>query len=151
MAQAPNDTLRQKIRENVERDYKSKYPQLTAISIPSVVLEKIGGHFALVKWEAPNEQYEEICFVRSDLEPEIADSDRHLLDILIRQIQEPTTLERIFSKNVISGAVFLLVVISLFFSFYANPNNKEILAIIGSIAGAAGGFFFGSQKTTAGQ
>lgn len=138
------------IHANLVAKYQERYPKLSDFRIRDVKLDRLGGSFALVEYEDGPDHCEEICFVTKDNLPDIADSDRHLLDIILRQVDRKPLLQQIFAREVVAGVVFFVVVIGVMFAMFTDAKsvNDPVLTILGSLAGTAGGFFFGSTKAT---
>lgn len=136
------------IRANLASKYKDRYKDVTEFKVRDVKLDKLGGSFALVEYVDDGDECEEICFVGKDNIPEIADSDRHLLEIILRQVDRKPLLQQLFAREVVAGVVFFVVVIGVMIAMFTDAKsvNDPVLTILGSLAGTAGGFFFGATK-----
>lgn len=139
----------QAIQENIVAAYDKKYPNNRDLRIKDIKLDMLGGSFALVEYKDGPDEVEEICFVNSENVPEIADSDKHLLEIILRQVNVRHLFERIFARDIIAGFAFLAVIGGVLVALFRDVNavNSQVLPILGSLAGTAAGFYFGASKT----
>jgi hypothetical protein len=135
------------IQERVLNKYKQIYPDWKNTRVTEAI-PAFGGTLYVVRGQPPVPfENEEICYVSPEGGTTIFGTTEELARFLEQKTQTPW-LERLFYHPTLSGAVFLLVLVGIFFAGFHHPDrfSKEALSILGSIAGLAAGFFFGSAK-----
>lgn len=88
---------------------------------------------------------DEVCFVPVDGKVRIFDTTIELARFL-EERANASWLERVFNRSVLTGLVFLILILAIFVSGFFDFDSKA-LAILGSVVGSAGGFFFASEKS----
>ena len=136
------------IRSAVSQSYLRQYPSWTNVVVTEVVEDTFGGALAVVRAateESP--MHEEVCFVYPEGTVRIFFSTEELARFLEQKAKTPL-LERIFSRPVLSGMVFLIALIAVIVMGMRDPKaDPQALSIIGSLVGVAAGFFFASSQT----
>jgi hypothetical protein len=127
--------------------YKRRYPAWTNHRVLEVV-ESFGGWIGVVSSVTENgSPNEEMCYVYADKTVRIFDTTPELVRFLEMKAQPPL-LERLVAKPVVSGAVFVLVLVGLFLlAVFKVPVEPSLMASLTSVVGVAAGFFFGSAKS----
>jgi hypothetical protein len=128
--------------------YKRLYPDWQNTRITEVVPNAFGGTLVVVRGQ-PEEilENEEICYVSPERGVTIFSTTEELARFLEGKAQAPW-LERIFYHPHISGSVFVLLLVAIFFAGFYHPGrfSPDALSILGGVAGLAAGFFFGSAR-----
>jgi hypothetical protein len=131
---------RQRLDDLVITRYKEKYNGSKS-SITEVVDNTFGGALVVVKVG----DAEEICYVYHDETVRIFETATELARFLEDKSNAHWSL-RLFSLPVVTGGVFFFTLIAIFISGFFGTYQKEALAILGSIAGAAGGLYYGKHQ-----
>jgi hypothetical protein len=126
--------------------YKEKYPNWKDVRVLEIV-KSFGGSIAVISSTIDKSQdNEEMCYVYPDKKVRIFDTTPELVYFFETQARNPL-LERLVAKPVISGAVFVLVLVGLFLlAVFKIDVPAPLMASLTSVVGVAAGFFFGSAK-----
>jgi hypothetical protein len=136
------------IEKAVLDDYSKRYPLWTEVRVTDMADESFGGNLVVVQSitedGTPNE---ELCFGYPDGTVRMFSSTRELADFLEKKANAPF-LERVFTRSIFSGLVFTFLLIAVFIIGFFDKDHfrPEVLTMLGSVLGAAAGFFFGSSK-----
>jgi len=139
---------RPEIEKSVLAEYKKLYPKWKNVQITEVISDTFGGDLAVVRATTdeghPNE---EVCFVYPEGTVRIFSTTEELARFLELKAKAPF-IERIFSRPVFTGMVFVFLLIAVFFIGFTPKDSfrPEVLTMLGSVLGGAAGFFFGSGK-----
>jgi len=134
------------IRECVTAAYLKDEPEFKNVRITEVVLDAFGGNLAVVKYEEPDgSRNDEICFVGPEGRVRIFETTEELARELERKAKAPL-LERLFTRPIMSGVVFVFLLVAVFITGFDSNFSSQALSILGSVVGVAAGFFFGSGK-----
>ena len=127
-----------------EAEYKDwKHP----VNVTQTVPETFGGTLAVIKAIDENgQQVEEMCFVFDNRKVQIFQSTEQLAIFLDSRARLPW-YQRVFATSTLSGIVFVLTVILIFLGGIDPNFNKEVVPVLGSVVGAAAGFYFGSSRS----
>jgi hypothetical protein len=107
------------------------------------------------------DEHDELCFVPDgirSLTPELFSSDEGLAIAMERQAERQAErarrrqsqialLEMLFSRPIIAGFIFVIVMFALIAAMFLTPRSPDVLAIMGSIAGAAAALYFATPQT----
>lgn len=129
--------------------YKKKYPLWTDLKVEEVVDPAFGGAIVVVQAKDENKiPADEICFVHPGNKVRVFETTTELAHFLEARAATPPLLERIFSQPVMSGIIFLLLLVALCVLAVWKKDlvNDHIATILGSVVGTAAGFFFGTNK-----
>src|SRR5262245_44086251 len=147
-AKNPADIPSAEIEKLVLPKYKQLYPDWENTRITEVIPDTFGGTLVVVRGQ-PKEKLEneEICYVSPERGVTIFSTTEELARFLEEKAQTPW-LERLFYRSHISGTVFLLLLVAIFVAGFYHPSNfsEQALNALGSVAGLAAGFFFGSAR-----
>jgi hypothetical protein len=158
MAAMPKPPTDKEIIDAVKAGYEQKYPDMTQFKVQRIIRNVLGGIFVQTKYTRTTREYvddhDELCFVldKRPLVPEIFSSDEGLSLVMERQAERTKIrqsqiewLDKLFSQRIIGGLIFVIVMIALIVAMFLSPRNPDVLAIIGGIAGAAAGVFYGTS------
>jgi hypothetical protein len=136
------------IKEVVTQEYAKRYPNWTDFHVTEIVVDTFGGHVAAVRAKDENKQdNEELCFVYPEGTVRIFYTTEELAKFLEQKAKTPT-IERLFTRPVLTGIVFAFLLVAVFVIGFQTTFRPEALSILGSVVGVAAGFFFGSSRTT---
>src|SRR5208337_97611 len=134
------------IRDIVTAEYTKRYPHWTGIHVTEVVMDTFGGHLAVTRAKTETGvDNEEVCFVYPEGSVRIFYSTEELARFL-EQKAKTSTLERMFTRPVLSGVIFAFLLVAVFIVGFQTNFRAEALSILGSVVGVAAGFFFGSGQ-----
>lgn len=137
---------RKEIDQLILAAYKRECPLWKNVRVLEVVAG-LGGWIGVVSALSEADiPLEEMCFVYPDKTVRIFETTPELVHFFELRLQTPL-LERLVAKPVISGAVFVFVLIGIFFlAIFKIQPDQALLASLTSVVGVAAGFFFGSAK-----
>jgi uncharacterized membrane protein len=133
---------KEEIKKWVVKEYSVRYPDWKEVRVTDIVLDTFGGHIAVVRSATDSE---EMCFIYPEGTVRIFGSTEELVHFLEDKAKAPW-LERLFTRPVISGIVFVILLVAIFCIGFSTNFRTESLAILGSVVGVAAGFFFGAGK-----
>ncbi|WP_143266709.1 SoxR reducing system RseC family protein [Azospirillum oryzae] len=125
--------------------YSLKYPEFTDINVDEFAQNSFGGTLAAVSYKINGQKNDgEICFVTEDGSVQIFGTTVELVRFLKYKATEHP-LEKIFSRHILSGIIFFVLILAISIAGFFNFNDKAY-TILGGVVGVAAGFFFGSKK-----
>jgi uncharacterized membrane protein len=136
------------IREEIEKlvlpKYKLIYPDWSNTRITEVV-ESFGGELVVVRGQ-PSEmsEGEEICYVSAEGGVTIFSTTEELARFLEHKANAGP-LEKLLQRPVLSGLIFLVLLVCVFTVGFYREFLPQSLTILGSVTGMAAGFFFGAN------
>jgi hypothetical protein len=135
------------IKECVIAAYQKEPDEFKNVRVSEVVADAFGGNLAVVKYQkqdgSPND---EICFISPEGSVRVFETTEELARYLEQKAKAPL-LERLFTRPIMSGIVFVFLLVAVFITGFNKDFRPEALSILGSVVGVAAGFFFGSGKT----
>ena len=134
------------VRKRVAEEYKVAYKDCSDFRIDEVILDVFDGHMAAVSFAHAGIDNSELCFVYASGKVLIYNSTPELLRDLERRAKAPL-FDRLFTRPILSGIVFLFLLVAVFIIGFFGSFKPEALAILGSVVGVAAGFFFGTGKS----
>ena len=130
----------------IKDKYLQKYPRWTDIRVTNVVENVFGGTLVTVRATTGRGiKHSELCFISDDCKVTIFDS----AEDLARGLESRAKLGwvyRIFTRPILSGIVFLFLLIAVFF-IGMRPKDSfspEAFTALAGVLGTAAGFFFAS-------
>lgn len=140
---------RQETVEAVTVYYTTLYPKWTNILVTEVVLDTFGGNIAVVRaTDEKGHDNEEMCFSYPERTVRHFTTTEELARFLEAKAKAGP-LERVFTRPILSGIIFLVLLIFVFIiGFWHENYSPESLAILGSVVGLAAGYFFSSNPKT---
>ena len=139
---------RDQIKQAAIDQYKVTYPTMANVRATEVVLDTMRGNLVVIAADGPNGVEEsEVTLVYPDGHVTLFATTEELARHIDR-IYRMSIMDKLLDKSNFAGALLLLALIGLFIIGYTSYFQKEAMAIIGSIVGAAAGFFFASGRTT---
>jgi len=134
------------IKELVTRKYAKRYPGWTNVHVTEIVLDTFGGHLGVVRSRDENQHdNEEVCFVYPEGTVRIFYTTEELARFL-EQKAKTSVIERLFTRPVLTGAIFAFLLMAVFVIGFKADFRPEALSILGSVVGVAAGFFFGTSR-----
>jgi hypothetical protein len=148
MKQSKSDSEHRSLIEKlVLPKYKRLYPEWKNTRVTEIIHDIFGGDLVVVRGlPAVRIENEEICYVAEGGVTIFSTTEE--LGRFLELKARAHWLERIFYRPHISGAVFVLLLVGIFFAGFWSPDkfSPQVLAILGSVVGLAAGFFFGSTR-----
>lgn len=137
---------RAEIENKIIEKYKSTaaYKDFTVFRVTQIAEDTAGGHLAVVRSKNDNGGViDEVCFVYPDGLPYTFSTTEELVRFLERQ-SKSSFLERIFTRPVLTGLVFMVLILLVAASDMLDLKHDQIV-LLGSTLGLAGGFYFSSK------
>jgi hypothetical protein len=111
-----------------------------------MVIDTFGGNLAVIAYKTEKgTESDEMCFIDPEGDVRIFSTTEECVRFLEQKAKAPL-LERIFTRPVMSGVVFVFLLVAVFIVGFFTNFRPEALSILGSVVGVAAGFFFGSGK-----
>lgn len=132
--------------EPVIRAYGVRYPRWTNLRVTNVVEDVFGGTLVTIRAvTGRGNKHSELCFISDDSKVTIYDTAEELA----RSLEARAKLGwfyRIFTRPVMSGLVFMTLLIAVFFIGLRPKGtfSSEAFTALASVLGSAAGFFFSS-------
>lgn len=130
----------------IKKAYTEKYPRWTDVRVTNVVEHVFGGTLVTIRaTTGKGIKHSELCFIGDDSKVTIFDS----AEDLARGLEARAKLGwvyRIFTRPILSGIVFLFLLIAVFI-IGMRPKDKfspEAFTALAGVLGTAAGFFFAS-------
>jgi hypothetical protein len=137
---------RNDVKQAAIKHYKERYPEMLEVTATEVIMDSLDGHLAVIRARAPSgEKESEITLVYPDGHVTLF-TDTEELARHIDRVSRIALIDRISNRSNVAGLVLIVSLIGVFAVGHTTYFRPDALAIIGSLVGAAAGYFFATGR-----